>query len=64
MVQTFSIVAIVGTAVQKIARVGLHLLPTGYNAKVDAVSDYGVGRWLGPRTSSSAPRGEMTRRTP
>jgi hypothetical membrane protein len=40
-------VAIVATAVQTIALVALHLVRTGYNPRVDAVSDYGIGRYRG-----------------
>jgi hypothetical protein len=42
MVGTFSIVTIVTIAVQTIALIALHLLPTGYDPKADAVSDYGI----------------------
>jgi hypothetical protein len=45
IVQTFSIVAAIAAAAQAAALIALHLLPTGYNPKVDAVSDYGIGRY-------------------
>jgi len=45
VVQSLSIVAAVGVAVQAAALIVLHLLPTGYNPRRDAVSDYGVGRY-------------------
>jgi hypothetical protein len=35
----------VATAVQTGALIALHLLPTGYDPRRDAVSDYGVGRY-------------------
>jgi len=47
MVETFSIVAIVAIVVQTIALIALHLLPTGYDPKTDAVSDYGIGQYRG-----------------
>jgi hypothetical membrane protein len=47
MVQTFSIVTVVAIAVQTIALVALHVLPTGYDPKTDAVSDYGIGEYRG-----------------
>ena len=47
IVETFSIVAVVAIAVQTIALIALHLLPTGYDPRTDAVSDYGVGKYRG-----------------
>ena len=47
IVETFSIVAVIAIAAQTIALIALHLLPTGYNPKTDAVSDYGIGRYRG-----------------
>jgi len=47
MVETFSIVAAIAAAAQAAALIALHLLPTGYNPKLDAVSDYGIGRYRG-----------------
>jgi hypothetical protein len=47
MVTTFSIITVVAIIAQTIARIGLHLLPTGYNPRTDAVSDYGIGRYRG-----------------
>jgi Protein of unknown function (DUF998) len=47
MVQTLSIAAAVAAAAQAVALITLHLLPTGYNPRRDAVSDYGVGRYRG-----------------
>jgi Protein of unknown function (DUF998) len=47
IVQTLSIVAAVATGAQALALITLHLLPTGYNPRRDAVSDYGVGRYRG-----------------
>jgi len=47
MVETFSIVTIVAIAVQTIALIALHVLPTGYDPKADAVSDYGIGQYRG-----------------
>ncbi|HEY6396979.1 MAG TPA: DUF998 domain-containing protein [Solirubrobacteraceae bacterium] len=47
IVQTFSIVAAIAAATQAAALIALHLLPTGYNPKLDAVSDYGIGRYRG-----------------
>jgi hypothetical protein len=44
-----SIVAAVATAVQAVALIVLHFLPTGYSPVRDAVSDYGIGpyrRWF------------------
>jgi Protein of unknown function (DUF998) len=45
--KAFSIVAALATAVQAVALVMLHLLPTGYSPVRDAVSDYGVGPYRG-----------------
>ena len=45
--KAFSIIAALATAVQAVALIMLHLLPTGYNPVRDAVSDYGVGRYRG-----------------
>jgi len=45
IVETFSIVAVIAIAAQTIALIALHLLPTGYDPKADAVSDYGIGRY-------------------
>jgi hypothetical protein len=45
--EAFSIVAALATAVQAVALIVLHLLPTGYNPVRDAVSDYGVGPYRG-----------------
>ena len=47
MIKAFSIIAALATAVQAVALIMLHLLPTGYNPVRDAVSDYGVGRYRG-----------------
>jgi hypothetical protein len=47
MVETFSVVTIVAIATQAIALVALHLLPTGYDPRIDAVSDYGIGKYRG-----------------
>src|SRR5664280_3526582 len=47
MVETFSIVAAIAAAAQAAALIALHLLPTGYNPKLNAVSDYGIGRYRG-----------------
>jgi hypothetical protein len=47
MVQGFSIVTVVAIAAQALALIALHLLPTGCNPRVDAVSDYGIGRYRG-----------------
>jgi hypothetical membrane protein len=47
MVETFGIVTIVAIAVQAIALIALHVLPTGYDPKIDAVSDYGIGEYRG-----------------
>ena len=45
--EAFSIIAALATAIQAVALITLHPLPTGYNPVRDAVSDYGVGpyRW-------------------
>jgi hypothetical protein len=45
--KAFSIVAALATAIQAVALIMLHLLPTGYDPVRDAVSDYGVGRYRG-----------------
>ena len=45
IVQTLGIVAAVATAAQAGALIALHVLPTGYNPRRDAVSDYGIGRF-------------------
>ncbi len=45
--ETFSILAALATALQAVALIALHLLPTGYNPVRDAVSDYGVGPYRG-----------------
>jgi hypothetical protein len=45
--EAFSIAAALATAVQAVALIALHLLPTGYNPVRDAVSDYGIGRYHG-----------------
>jgi hypothetical protein len=45
IVETLSIVAALATAAQAGALIALHVLPTGYNPRRDAVSDYGVGRY-------------------
>ena len=47
MIKAFSIIAALATAVQAVALIMLHLLPTGYNPVRDAVSDYGVGPYRG-----------------
>ena len=47
MVATFSIVTGVAIAVQSISLIALHLLPTGYDPRTDAVSDYGIGEYRG-----------------
>lgn len=47
MVETFSIIAAIAAAIQAAALITLHLLPTGYDPRVDAVSDYGIGRYRG-----------------
>jgi hypothetical protein len=43
--EAWSIVAALAIAVQAVALIVLHFLPTGYSAVRDAVSDYGVGRF-------------------
>jgi hypothetical protein len=45
--EALGIVAALATAVQAVALVVLHLLPTGYDPVRDAVSDYGVGPYRG-----------------
>ncbi|HTZ88630.1 MAG TPA: DUF998 domain-containing protein, partial [Solirubrobacteraceae bacterium] len=45
MVQALSIVAALAAAAQAAALITLHVLPTGYNPRSDAVSDYGIGRY-------------------
>jgi hypothetical protein len=45
IVETLSIVAALATAAQAGALITQHVLPTGYNPRSDAVSDYGVGRY-------------------
>jgi hypothetical protein len=45
--KAFGIVAALATAIQAVALIMLHLLPTGYDPVRDAVSDYGVGRYRG-----------------
>jgi hypothetical protein len=47
VVETFSIVTVVAIAVQTIALIALHVLPTGYDPRIDAVSDYGIGPYRG-----------------
>jgi len=47
MVETFGIVAAIAIAVQTAALIGLHVLPTGYDPRTDAVSDYGIGEYRG-----------------
>jgi Protein of unknown function (DUF998) len=47
VVETLSIVAAVFTAVETVALIVLHFLPTGYDPVRDAVSDYGVGPYRG-----------------
>jgi hypothetical membrane protein len=47
IVQALSIVAIVAVGIQAVALITLHVLPTGYNPRRDAVSDYGIGRYRG-----------------
>jgi hypothetical protein len=47
MVETFSIVTVLAIACQTIALIALHVLPTGYDPRADAVSDYGVGEYRG-----------------
>jgi hypothetical protein len=47
--EAFGILAALATAVQAVALIVLHVLPTGYDPVRDAVSDYGVGpyrRWF------------------
>jgi hypothetical protein len=45
--EAFGILAALATAVQALALITLHILPTGYNPVRDAVSDYGVGPYRG-----------------
>lgn len=45
MVRALSIVAAFAAAAQAVALVVLHVLPTGYSPRSDALSDYGVGRF-------------------
>jgi hypothetical protein len=45
--RAFSILAALATAIQAVALITLHVLPTGYNPVRDAVSDYGVGPYRG-----------------
>ena len=45
--RAFSAVAALATAVQAVALIMLHLLPTGYHPVRDAVSDYGIGPYRG-----------------
>jgi hypothetical protein len=45
IVETFSIITAIAVAVQAAALIALHLLRTGYNPRLDAVSDYGIGRY-------------------
>jgi uncharacterized protein DUF998 len=40
-----SIVAALAAAAQAVALITLHVLPTGYNPRSDAVSDYGIRRY-------------------
>jgi Protein of unknown function (DUF998) len=47
LVEAFSIIAAIFTALQATSLIVLHLLPTDYNPVSDAVSDYGVGRYRG-----------------
>ena len=47
MVGTFSVVAAIAAAAQGGALIVLHLLPTGYDPRRGAVSDYGIGRYRG-----------------
>jgi hypothetical protein len=47
IVETFSILAAIAAAAQAAALIALHLLSTGYNPKLNAVSDYGIGRYRG-----------------
>ncbi|MGO9487425.1 MAG: DUF998 domain-containing protein [Solirubrobacteraceae bacterium] len=47
IVETLSIVAAAATGVQAVSLIVLHLLPTGYSPRRDAVSDYGVGPYRG-----------------
>jgi hypothetical protein len=45
MVEAFSIAAAIAAAVQTVALIALHILPTGYNPVSEAISDYGIGRY-------------------
>jgi hypothetical protein len=45
LVEALAVVAAVFAAVQVMALIVLHVLPTGYDPIRDAVSDYGVGRF-------------------
>jgi len=64
MVATFSIVTVVAIAVQTIALIALHLLPTGYDPKTDAVSDYGIANPDGyAECPPHAVQGELPART-
>jgi hypothetical protein len=47
MVATFGILTVVAIGIQAVALIALHLLPTGYDPRTDAVSDYGVGEYRG-----------------
>jgi len=47
MVQAFGVVTAIAVAVQGLALIVLHLVPTGYNPRTDAVSDYGIGPYRG-----------------
>jgi hypothetical membrane protein len=38
---------VVAIVVQTIALIALHVLPTGYDPRTDAVSDYGIGKYRG-----------------
>jgi hypothetical protein len=45
--ESSAIIAALATAVQAVALIVLHVLPTGYDPIRDAVSDYGVGPYRG-----------------
>jgi hypothetical protein len=47
VIEAFSIIAAIFVAVQTVALIALHFLPTGYDPVRDAVSDYGVGPYRG-----------------
>jgi hypothetical membrane protein len=47
VVKAFSIITVVAIVAQTISLIALHLLPTGYSPRTDAVSDYGIGRYRG-----------------